>query len=199
MELTDAIHRRRMVRAFQDRPLPPGTVERLVELATHAPSAGFSQGWAFVVLEGRAQTDRYWDVTLPAARRPSFPWPGLLAAPALIIPVADADAYVTRYAEPDKASRGLGRSAADWPMPYWLTDTAMAAMLVLLGAVDADLGALFFGIFDHQDALMAELGVPQGLAPIGTIALGYPAPDRPSASQARGRRPVDQVIHRGSW
>jgi nitroreductase len=201
MELEQAIRRRRMVREFEDRPLPGGLVDHLLELATHAPSAGFSQGWAFVVLEGREQTDRYWNVTLPPEKRAAFPWPGLLAAPALVIPLADPQAYVDRYAEPDKASTGLGGSADDWPMPYWLVDTAMSAMLILLGAVDAELGALFFGVFDHEDALMTELGVPDGYRPIGTIAIGYPATvvGRPSRSVERGRRPPDDVVHRGGW
>src|SRR4051794_6162254 len=75
MELEDAMRRRRMVRAFEDLRLPPHTLERILELSTHAPSAGFSQGWSFVVLEGPEQTERYWRLTLPAERRPSFPWP----------------------------------------------------------------------------------------------------------------------------
>jgi nitroreductase len=199
VELSDAIRRRRMVRAFHDRPLPPGTLDRILELGLHAPSAGFSQGWAFVVLEGSAETSRYWDVTLPPERRAGFPWPDLLAAPALIIPLAHAQAYLDRYAEPDKAASGLGGSADDWPVPYWLVDTAMSSMLMLLGAVDAELGALFFGIFDHEEALMRELGVPDGYQPIGTIAIGYPTDDRPSGSVARGRRPLDEVVHRGRW
>ena len=199
MELSEAVRRRRMVRSFQDRPLAPGTVDRLIELGTHAPSAGFTQGWAFVVLEGHDQTARYWDVTLPAERRAGFGHPGLLRAPALIIPLADPQAYVSRYAEPDKANQGLGVSAQAWAVPYWLVDTAMSAMIMLLAAVDEELGALFFGIFHHQEALMAELGVPEGYRPIGTIAVGYPDVDRPSPSLARGRRPIDSLVHRGGW
>jgi nitroreductase len=199
VELVDAIRRRRMVRAFDARPVPSDTLDRILELAQHAPSAGFTQGWELVVLEGPEETSRYWDITLPADERDRFPWPGLLAAPVLIIPLADAGAYVDRYAQPDKVDSGLGRSADDWPVPYWLVDTAMSSMLMLLGAVDAGLGALFFGIFRHEDELLAELGVPEGLRPIGTIALGYPAPDRPSASVDRGRRGLDEVVHRGGW
>lgn len=193
-----------MVRAFHDRPLPPGTLDHILELGLHAPSAGFSQGWAFVVLEGPEQTVRYWDTTLPVERRDGFPWPGLLRAPALIIPLAHAQTYVDRYAEADKASAGLGASADDWPVPYWLVDTAMSSMLMLLGAVDAELGALFFGIFDHEEALLAELAVPEGYQPIGTIAIGYPADDGQTRSSRggsawRGRRPLDEVVHRGGW
>jgi len=188
-----------MVRAFESTPLPPGTLDRILELGLHAPSAGFSQGWELVVLEGPDQTSRYWDVTLPPDERGSFPWAGLLDAPALVIPLAHAQAYVDRYAEPDKAATGLGRSADDWPVPYWLVDTAMSTMLMLLAAVDEGLGALFFGIFSNEAQLLDALGVPGGLTPIGTIAIGYRAPDRPSGSLQRGRRGLEEVVHRGRW
>jgi nitroreductase len=86
-------------------------------------------------------------------------------------------------------------------VPYWFIDTAFAAMLIQLAAVDEELGALFFGIFEHEDALLAELGVPEGFEPIGTIALGYPDPagDRLSQSAGRPRRTLDQVAHNGGW
>ena len=72
-------------------------------------------------------------------------------------------------------------------------------MLMLLAAVDEGLAALFFGIFSHEAELLDALGVPAGLQPIGTIAIGYGAPDRPSGSLRRGRRGLDQVVHRGGW
>jgi nitroreductase len=199
VELVDAIRRRRMVRAFEPTPLPAGTIEHILELGLHAPSAGFSQGWEFVVLEGPEQTARYWDITLPEEERDAFGWAGLLPAPVLVIPLAHAQAYVDRYAEPDKVAAGLGSSADDWPVPYWLVDTAMSSMLMLLAAVDEGLAALFFGIFSHEAELLESLGVPAGLQPIGTIAIGYGAPDRPSTSLRRGRRGLDQVVHRGGW
>ena len=152
------------------------------------------------MLEGAEQTARFWDVTLPSERRASFPWPGLLRAPVLVIPVAEPQAYVDRYAEPDKAGTGLGDSAEQWPVPYWYVDTAFASMVMLLAAVDAGLGALFFGIFNAEAEVLAELRVPSGYRPVGVIALGHPAPEqRPSRSARRGRRPVSSLIHRGGW
>jgi len=201
VELDEVIRRRRMVRSFEDRPLTPGTIERLLDLAVRAPSAGFTQGWEFIVLEGPSQTARYWDVTLPAAQRESFPWPGLLNAAALVIPLAHAQDYVDRYGESDKAATGLGSSVDDWPVPYWLIDTAMTAMLLLLSVVDAELGALFFGMFEHEQAVLTALGVPDGFRPIGTIAIGHPASEgnSPSQSVRRGRRPMANMMHRGGW
>jgi len=199
MELTEAIRGRRMVRTFATDPVDPTVVDGLVDLARRAPSAGNSQGWAFVVLEGAEQTARYWDVTLPADRRASFGWPGLVAAPVLILALVHADAWVERYAEPDKAATGLGAGAGKWPVPYWWVDGGMAVEHLLLGAVDAGLGACFFGLFDHEVAVLAALGVPDGWRALGCIAVGHPAPDDPGRSAERGRRPLADVLHRGAW
>jgi nitroreductase len=202
VELREAAARRRMVRSFLDRPVPPPVLDRVLRTALSGPSAGFTQGLELVVLAGATEVARFWDATLPAERRAAFPWPGLLAAPVIVVPLADPAAYVARYAEADKARTGLGEGEAAWPVPYWIVDTAFAAMLALLAAVDEDLGALFFGIFHGEAELLAALRVPDGYRPIGAIAVGYPAPggDRPSRSVAqRGRRPLDTVVHRGSW
>ena len=117
----------------------------------------------------------------------------------LVIPLASADAYVERYREPDKASTGLGDGREAWPVPYWTVDTAFAAMSMLLAAVDEGLGALFFGIFDGEAALMDALGVPKGWEPIGTISLGWPGGEVPGSSASRGRKGLDEVVHRGGW
>ena len=199
MELGEVVRRRRMVRAFTDEPVDPALVDRLLDMARRAPSAGNSQGWHFVVLEGPEQTARFWDVTLPPERRAGFRWPGLLAAPVIVVPLADAAAYVERYAEPDKATTGLGAGADTWPVPYWVVDTAFATMTLLHGVVDAGLGALFFGIFRNEAELLAELGVPEGIRPIGAVAIGHPAPDEPGRSADRPRRPAADVVHRGGW
>lgn len=199
MELSDAIRRRRMVRSFDGLPLGDGLLDRLLDQATRSPSAGFTQGWAFVVLEGPEQTERFWRHTMAPEERDSFRWPGLLRAPAIVLPLSNSQAYLLRYAEPDKAGSGLVDEDA-WPVPYWDVDCAFATMLLLLGAVDEGLGALFFGIFRGELDLLADLGVPASHRPIGAVALGHPdGADAPSASLARGRRPRHEVVHRGGW
>jgi nitroreductase len=172
-------------------------LQRILDHARRAPSAGFTQGFAFLVLEGAEQVGRFWDCTFPAGRRDGFRWPGLLRAPVVIVPCSSKDAYLDRYAEPDKG--WADRDERRWPVPYWDIDCAMATMNILLTAVDEGLGALFFGIFDGLDALRAEFGVPPEFHPIGAVAIGRPAPDEPSPSLRRGRLPADEVIHRGRW
>jgi len=189
-----------MTRAFDGRPVADEVVARLVALAARAPSAGKTQGWHLVVLSGD-ETSRFWDITLPTERRATFRWQGLLTAPIIALPLADPQAYVERYAEPDKAASGLGAGADAWPTPYWTVDASMALMTLLLGAEDEGLGALLFGVFRGEAELRAALGIPAHLQLLGAVALGWPAlaTTEPGASAARPRRRPDDIIHRGSW
>src|SRR4051812_38411353 len=145
-----------MTRAFRPEPLPHDLLATVVDAGRRAPSAGNTQGFAFVVLEGRDQTARYWSTTL--ADPGSFGFPALLDAPALVIVLADPQAYVERYAEPDKVATGLGAGQERWPVKYWTVDAAFAAMLIQLAAIDAGLGVLFFGPFDHERDVLDALG-----------------------------------------
>ena len=196
MEFQEVVRRRRMVRNFEDRPLPAETLERILANALRGPSAGFSQGFEFLVLEGKEQTARFWQAVSPDRGWERMGWPGVYNAPIVIVPFSHKQAYLDRYAEPDKG--WTDKDEARWPVPFWDIDTAMAALLILLTAVDCGLGALYFGITDAP-ALRAAFGVPEGYVPIGGIALGYPAPDRRSGSLRRGHRPAADVIHRGAW
>ncbi len=198
MELRAAILRRRMVRGFHDRPVDPAVVDRLLEHALHAPSAGFAQGWAFLVLTDPADRVRFWDAVFPDRHDRPFAHPGLFAAGCMIVPLSHKQAYLTRYAEPDKG--WADGDEARWPVPYWDLDTAMASMLILLTAVDEGLGALYFGIFgQHVSAFRTAFGVPEAYTPIGAIAVGHRAPDVASPSLQRGRRGPEEVVHRGRW
>jgi nitroreductase len=197
VDFAELLRRRRMVRAFDGQAVAPEVLDRVLDAARRAPSAGNSQGWAFVVLEGD-QTRKFWDVTLPEERRASFKWQQLLDAPVIVLPLADRDAYLSRYREADKAATGLGE-AGRWPIPYWQVDTAFATMLMLLAAEDEGLGALFFGVFRGGDKLLSTLGVPLGLELIGAVAIGHPAPEEAGRSADRPRRPLAELVHRGGW
>ncbi len=204
MDFGDVVRRRRMVRAFRPDPIPSDVLDRVVGAALRAPAAGNSDGTDLVVLEGPEHTRRYWDITLPNAEsRERFGHPRLLDAPVLAVVLADANAYLRRYRESDKAATGLGESADRWPVPYWTVDASFAAMLVLLAATNEGLGALFFGIFQREAELLHALGVPDRRQAIGTIALGWPDVEadsaRPGRSADRPTRAFDEIVHRGHW
>jgi nitroreductase len=196
VEFQDVVRKRKMVRSFEDRPIDPAIVERLLANAQRAPSAGFSQGWAFLVLEGD-DARRYWDALWPEPRRSEFGWPDMFRAPLLIVCLSNKSQYLQRYALPDKGWTDMDEKR--WPVPYWDIDTGMAAMNILLTAVDAGLGAVFFGVTD-QATLKKAFGVPDEYSAIGTIAIGHAkSKDRPSPSLKLGHRAPSDVVHRGKW
>ena len=90
MEFQDVVRRRRMVREYADDPVDPAIVDRVLANAVRAPSAGFSQGWAFLVLDTPEDVDRFWaghrrrPVALP--RRVAA---GMMRAPVVIVPLLE--------------------------------------------------------------------------------------------------------------
>src|ERR1700686_5225238 len=97
----DVLRRRRMVRQFAQRPLERELVDRILESARHAPSAGFSQGFDFVVPAEPRAGSRFWKSEDPCA----FPNPPdflASAAPVIVLPLANKAAYRERYSQPDK-------------------------------------------------------------------------------------------------
>jgi len=197
MEHTEVVRRRRMVRAYRDKPLPEGTADRLVRAALRAPSAGFSQGWGFLVLDERDDRARFWD----AIDAPDWSYPAeIRVAPLVIVTLSNKSVYLDRYAEPDKGWDD--RSEEHWPAPYWDIDTGMAALLILLGAVDLGLGALFFGFAPERiDPFRAAFDVPAQFNPIGAVSVGYPVEQaaRVGSAFTRRRRPVGDVVHHGRF
>lgn len=198
MEFQEVVRRRRMVRRYDaERAVPVAVRDRLLANAQRAPSAGYSQGWAFLVLEELADRERFWAATREDG--PDDPWlADMRTAPLLVVALSHKAAYLDRYAEADKG--WADRDEERWPVPYWDVDTGMAALLMLLTAVDKGLGACFFGVPpDKHDSLRAEFGVPAAYTPVGVVSVGYREPDRPSPSLQRGRRPAEEVVHVGGW
>jgi len=198
MEFQEVVRRRRMVRNYDpDRPVAAEVRDRILANALRAPSAGFSQGWAFLVLESADERARYWSATADSAE--PDPWlADMQRAPLLIVALSHRQAYLDRYAAPDKG--WTDKDEARWPVPYWHIDTGFAALLMLLTVVDEGLGACFFGVPpEHIPLLRAAFGVPEEYMPIGTVSIGHRAPDRRSPSLRRGHRPAEDVVHRGHW
>lgn len=182
-----------MVRNFDERPVDPDVLARILRNAQRAPSAGHSQGWGFLVLEDAADRERFWS----SQGTKAWTYQSVKKAPVLIVCLSNKEQYLARYAEQDKG--WTDKDESRWPVPYWHIDTGFAAMLILLSAVDAGLGALFFGVPPDQTALREAFAIPADYTAIGVIALGHPQPDVPSPSLKRGRRPEADVVHRGRW
>lgn len=196
MDFKEVVRRRRMVRNYADRPVSRDAIERIVDAARKAPTAGFTQGIGFVVVTAKdtrralaeiAHEDEY-------AAAGFDRW--ISNAPVHVAVCVDEAAYHSRYREPDKL--GPDGREIDWPVPYWWVDAGAALMLLLLAAVDEGLAAGFFGVH-RLGGLNRVLAIPEAITPIGVVTIGYAAPDRPSSSLARGRKPRDEQVRWERW
>jgi nitroreductase len=198
MEFDEVVRRRRMVRSYDpDRPVPAEVRDKLLRHALRAPSAGFSQGWGFLVLEKPADRALFWSST-STGDLPDGWLQRMSTAPLIIVALSNKSAYLDRYAQPDKG--WTDRDEARWPVPYWDIDTGFAALLIHLTAVDEGLASCFIGLpVDRIAEFKAAFGVPDEFTPIGALTVGYGAPDKRSPSLRRGHRRMDEVVHHGRW
>jgi len=199
MEFSEVARKRRMVRRYDpDRQVPDQVILTVLRNAIRAPSAGFRQGWDFLVLTKPEERQAYWAATADADDDPD-PWlEGMRSAPTLILCLSDEGTYLRRYAEPDKGWTDMDE--ARWPVPYWDIDTGMAALMMLLTGVDEGLGGCFFGAppETHEDVFEA-FGIPHDRNLVGVVSLGYPVPHAKSGSLKRGLRGLDQIAHFGRF
>ena len=168
-----AVARKRAVRRFAERPLDPDHLRRIVDAGRHAGSSKNSQPWEFVVVEERDTLRELGKVG---------PYAGHLAGAAAGI------ALVT----PDPAT-------ADAPLSvYW--DLGQAAQNMMLVAWELGIGSVPATVYEH-DLAQRLLGYPDDRHCEFLLSFGYPARDedltRPS--KAGGRRPLDDIVHRGRW
>jgi nitroreductase len=195
MQLAETILKRRMVRNFTNAPVPDEDVCRILELALHAPSAGFSQGWSYVVVRDenrRKEVGRFQEEESYADRFGRF----ISKAPVVIVACISEQVYHRRYREPDKIKPG--GTEMDWPTPYWFFDIGAATMIILLAAFDLGYAAAFTGTFDPE-GMKKYLGIPDEYHPVGVISIGKPAKDMKSPSLKRGRKLFEQVVHFEKW
>jgi nitroreductase len=200
VDFDEVVRRRRMVRGYQpDRPVPAELVDKIVRHGLRAPSAGFTQGWGFLVLTEPADRELYWSATTAADPDWRGDWlDRMRTAPLVIVAMSNKSAYLDRYAQPDKG--WTDRAETRWSAPFWDVDAGFAALLMHLTAVNEGLGSCFIGLpATGVPGFRAAFGVPEEFAPVGALTVGYRAPDKRSPSLRRGHRPIDQVVHHGRW
>lgn len=195
MEYYEVIHKRRMYRSFTKQPVESASLERILSSATQSPSAGFAQGFDFLVIREKSHLETFWNLALTEDwKNRTGTHKHLWNAPVVIIPLAHPEAYLNRYTEQDKSYSNLD-SIQNWPVPYWYIDCAFSTMNILNSVTDEGLGALFFGLFRNQEELKRVFSIPGDYLPIGAIAIGHPAPKKESGSSKRGRRDISDQFH----
>jgi nitroreductase len=196
VEFDEVVRRRRMVRRYvPEKRVPPEIVEAITANALRGPSAGFSQGYGFLVLDDADDIRRFRTASTPEVDSEQW-YAATFSAPLVIVPCSNKSAYLERYAEADKGF--ADRSDAWWPAPYWDIDTAFASLLMLLTAVDRRLGACFFGIPKERiEHVRAAFSIPETFMPIGAITVGYA--DEPPLDRSSRRKAPEELVHRGRW
>ena len=196
MDFYELVNKRRMVRNFSADLVDPASIERILDVAKHGPSAGFTQGQDFIVVTEPAIKQQLAALCSEAEYVEQGFDPFISKAPVLIIPCTNEGEYHRRYQQPDKTD--TSGQEIEWPVPYWFMDVGHAVMLILLAVVEEGLAAGFAG-FQNLDAARDALGIPAEVTPVGLIPIGHPAPDKRSPSLKRGRRATSDYIHRERW
>jgi nitroreductase len=197
MEFADVIRKRRMVRHFKPDPIDDEVIERILRVAQRAPSAGYAQGQSFVVVtdpDMRRRVARLCGEEEHYERAFGHRW--VSEAPVQAIACVSEAAYHRRYQESDKLMDD--GSEIVWPVPFWYVDIGCSVMALLLAVVNEGLAAGYTGILDTP-GLRHLLGIPDEVMPVGVIPIGFADQDVPSPSLKRGRRPLEEFMHREHW
>ncbi len=172
MELDEAIRKRRSIRTYKPQDVPDEVVEKLIEAASLAPSAGNIQPWKFVV-----------------ARKPEVKKKLAEAADQAFI--EEAPVVIVVCANEKRAEMGYG---ARGKTLYCIQDTAAATQNIHLTAYSLGLGTCWVGAFNENQAKKA-VNAPEEMRPVAMIPVGY-ADEAPSQ---RNRRPLSQIMHQESF
>jgi nitroreductase len=173
MELFEAIQKRRSIRQFKKQEVPEEIVEKLVEAARLAPTAGNAQSYQLVIVRQEEQKQR---LSMAAYGQKQ-----VQSASVVFVVCADLGRAQESYAE-------RGRSL------YCIQDTAAVTENILLTACSLGLGTCWIGAFKEED-VKKVVNAPEGMRPVTMIPVGYPA-ESPSP---RPRRQPDEFAHKETF
>ncbi len=169
MDVFEALHTRRSVRKFEDRPVPEELVEKILAAAMAAPSACNAQPWQFVVFTERRLLDE--------------------------IPKINAHAAMAAHAP--LAILVCGDTSLEISPGYWPVDCSAAVQNLLLAVHGLGLGAVWTGVYPQRERVAAFghlLGLPKHVVAHSLIVVGYPAEQPAHENRYRPDR-----IHRDAW
>ncbi len=168
MVVLEPIRKRYSCRAYQDRPIEQEKLDQLFEAAREAPSAKNMQDWRFVVVTDREKLRRVAEST----NKPQI----FEKAGAIIVACSNSD-YVM----------GCGQ-------PIGPIDVAIALEHIALQATELGLGTCWIGSFSPEK-VRPIVGVPENIAIIELMAVGYPAKGQRQTS----REPVEKIVCYEKW
>jgi len=168
MTVSEAISKRYSCRAYQDRAIEKEKLDKIFEAARLAPSAKNTQDWRFVVVADKQQKQKIAKTTNRAE---------IFEKAGVIIAACSNSDYVM------KCGQAIG------PI-----DVSIALEHIALQATELGLATCWIGSFDAKE-VKAILGIPEGVAVIELMALGYPSDKQGKAS----REAIEKIICYDKW
>ncbi len=172
--LRDLLLWRRDVRRFRVDPLPAGTLERLFEIASLAPSVGLCQPWRFIVVDDPGRREVVRDVFKACNADALESYTGEKAARYAALKLAGLEEAPCQFAVFTDGATTVGYGLGRRTMPETAEYSAVAAISMMwLAARAEDIGMGWISILDP--ARMNDiLDVPQSWRFIGYFCVGYP-------------------------
>jgi 5,6-dimethylbenzimidazole synthase len=168
---------RRDVRRFKRDPLPEGTAERLIGIASLSPSVGLSEPWRFVIVEDerrRAAIRACFETCNREALQTQTPDRAAAYARLKLAGLDDAPIQLSVFCDRGTAQgHGLGRLTMPETLDY---SAAIAIHTLWLAARAEGLGVGWVSILDPS-RMRAILDVPEHWGFIGHLCIGYPQAD----------------------
>ena len=169
LDVFEAIEKRRSIRVYMSEEVSEKDVERLIEAARWAPSAGNIQPWEFVIVTNQETKRRL----SAAALHQTF----IEEAPVVIVVCADEA----------RSSEGFGSRGARL---YCLQDTAAATENMLLAAQALGLATCWVGAF-HEDEVANVINAPRNVRPVAIVPVGRSG-EKPRVPP---KRLVRRIVH----
>lgn len=169
MDALKAIHTRRSIREYQEKPISAEILKKLLAAAMAAPSARNQQPWEFIVITEKDLLEKIPTINPYTQMAPK--------APLAILVCGNLDI---------ETSPG-----------YWVVDCAAATQNLLLAAHALGLGAVWTGTYPNEDRMdgYTELfNLPEHILPHSLVVLGYPNKNPPHQDRFQAER-----IHYNRW
>ncbi len=179
MTVNEAIHARRSIRNYLEKPVPRELVLDLLEAGRQAPSGNNQQPWKFIVVEDKTQRNEIATISHNQL------W--MTTAPVFIVICADLGTYGQNHSKFDEETSEFNAKRA-------IRDTSNSIQNIMIRAVELGLGTCWVGWYE-QKVIKPMLAAPDSVFVLGVLPVGYPA----ESPTPRPRKPLEDIVFGGTW
>lgn len=168
MEFFEVLEKRHSVRRFEKKEIEKEKLEKILEAANSAPSAGDLQAYEIVIVRDEKRKRELSDAALGQS--------SVANAPLVLVFLADAERSSSKY----------GRRGAEL---YSIQDATIACAYAQLACTALHLGCVWIGAFEEKE-IARILNAPENVRPVALLPIGYPA-EKPYKTP---RREISELV-----